>query len=405
MISFNVDVYSSSKERLPQRYLYDIRLYNIISFSELNFQILITPPPSSPLLLRNIMLGSLLISDISSGIKTLLNEQSRGTFSRLPLPIASVVSSNATKFIDKSTSNEYELAEDVLAINTVCPLSNRVPKQEKGHVVTVGNAKLEATKKCDSSSVADVDTEDLLKIHTEIAIKHLRITPATESEQQAELLQFIAKKERKIKDLQEELAQHEEELRLLKERWESIKNNGNGWLRGGGSSGGANKGNGNVLISIENDGVDDVNANPDNFINIKIDNENAKKTKRKLSFRTGAWGNLSKSISALARSDTLKNVRKKTMDTVHTVEKSIAVSLVQTETVIRTPPEYIWTPTEEIFNRSDLDLLRDDNDDDELVLFNSSNSNLNNKNEVVVVNSQPSPHEMTHVLYGGDEFG
>ncbi|CAG8449429.1 6124_t:CDS:2, partial [Ambispora gerdemannii] len=223
-------------------------------------------------------------------------------------------------------------------------------------VVAVSNARLEATKKSDNS-VADSDTDDLLKIHTEIAIKHLRITPATESEQQAELLQFIAKKERKIKDLQEELAQHEDELRLLRERWESIRSSkrNSGWLRGGGGNSGDNKGNGSVFKNIENGGI---NANQDNLISINIENED---------FRTGAWGNLSKSISALTRSDTLKNVRKKTMDTVHTVEKSLADSLVvQTETIVRTSPEYIWSPTEEIFSRSDLDLLQEENDDDEL---------------------------------------
>ncbi|GAA5950597.1 hypothetical protein JCM3765_000545 [Sporobolomyces pararoseus] len=47
-------------------------------------------------------------------------------------------------------------------------------------------------------------------------------TQATLIEQNADLLSFIAKKERKCLDLREELKRHESELALLKKKWESI---------------------------------------------------------------------------------------------------------------------------------------------------------------------------------------
>ncbi|BGP51088.1 hypothetical protein JCM10450v2_007017 [Rhodotorula kratochvilovae] len=47
-------------------------------------------------------------------------------------------------------------------------------------------------------------------------------TQATLVEQNADLLSFIAKKERKCLDLREELKRHESELALLKKKWESI---------------------------------------------------------------------------------------------------------------------------------------------------------------------------------------
>ncbi|BGP27121.1 hypothetical protein Rt10032_c12g4852 [Rhodotorula toruloides] len=48
------------------------------------------------------------------------------------------------------------------------------------------------------------------------------MTQATLVEQNADLLSFIAKKERKCLDLREELKRHEAELALLKKKWESI---------------------------------------------------------------------------------------------------------------------------------------------------------------------------------------
>ncbi|CAG8533694.1 7169_t:CDS:2 [Acaulospora colombiana] len=64
------------------------------------------------------------------------------------------------------------------------------------------------------------DTDEEVK--TERTIKNLRVTPSTPSEQHAELLHFIAKKECKVSELREELKRHEEELRLLKNQWETI---------------------------------------------------------------------------------------------------------------------------------------------------------------------------------------
>ncbi|CAG8521417.1 5925_t:CDS:2, partial [Dentiscutata erythropus] len=56
----------------------------------------------------------------------------------------------------------------------------------------------------------------------ERAIKNLRVTHSSPSEQRDELLQFIVRKEHKILELREELKRHEEELLLLKKQWQAI---------------------------------------------------------------------------------------------------------------------------------------------------------------------------------------
>ncbi|RGB40843.1 hypothetical protein C1646_686854 [Rhizophagus diaphanus] len=82
------------------------------------------------------------------------------------------------------------------------------------------DVKLDSPKSPKKESIEKIDN-DKLKIQTELAIKQFRITHSTPSEQHSELLHFIARKERKVLELREELKRHEEELRLLKKQWEA----------------------------------------------------------------------------------------------------------------------------------------------------------------------------------------
>ncbi|KAG9307129.1 hypothetical protein G9A89_016957 [Geosiphon pyriformis] len=259
---------------------------------------------------------------------------------------------------------------------------------------------VESSNKKSDKLLVETDPDELVKIHIEIAIKHLRVTQATPDEQKAELLQFIAKKERKIIDLKEELAQHEEELRLLKERWDSIvntKENETASLLSASSTVSSStssitsdeddkKINGALLGSDTKDIMKEKTSSY--FTDVKIaENNGGKPTKRRLDFRKSTWGNLGKSISALARSDTLKNMRRKTMGTVNNVERSVHDSLVvQSDTVNRPASEYIWSPVEEVFNRSDINILQDDE------FFG---------HELLMISSPT--RETTHIL--GDDFG
>nr|CAG8467812.1 5966_t:CDS:2 [Entrophospora candida] len=64
------------------------------------------------------------------------------------------------------------------------------------------------------------------KVRKEGSIKHLGITlTASPTIQHTDLLHYIAKKERKVLELREELKRNEEELSLLKKKWETIFTN------------------------------------------------------------------------------------------------------------------------------------------------------------------------------------
>ena len=71
------------------------------------------------------------------------------------------------------------------------------------------------------NNLNDLFETNQFQIQTELAIKNSRITHSTPSEQHSELLHFIARKERKVLELREELKRHEEELRLLKKQWKT----------------------------------------------------------------------------------------------------------------------------------------------------------------------------------------
>ncbi|CAJ0747609.1 4764_t:CDS:2 [Entrophospora sp. SA101] len=65
-----------------------------------------------------------------------------------------------------------------------------------------------------------------MKVRKEGSIKHLGITlTASPTIQHTDLLHYIAKKERKVLELREELKRNEEELSLLKKKWETIFTN------------------------------------------------------------------------------------------------------------------------------------------------------------------------------------
>ncbi|CAG8516595.1 728_t:CDS:2 [Paraglomus occultum] len=191
--------------------------------------------------------------------------------------------------------------------------------------------------------------DDEIKVHTELAIKHLRVTPATRVEQQEELLQFIARKERRILELKEELARQEEELNLLKEQWETItleendiENKASSDIDDMFSLGddigrgrraiafGLGNGVGNGFKGIFG-GSAETERGRETLSNIRSvvievkDSERFKQTRQKTYDLTAkAWGNLSKGISNLAHSEALRNARRKTYETVHTFNDKLA---------------------------------------------------------------------------------
>ncbi|RIA91058.1 hypothetical protein C1645_822541 [Glomus cerebriforme] len=257
---------------------------------------------------------------------------------------------------------------------------------------SVGSAKevkLDSPKSPKKESVEDIGND--LKVQTELAIKHSRITPATPSEQHSELLHFIARKERKVLELREELKRHEEELRLLKKQWEanitkdideesnsnspsspaSISSNTN-VLEGETNSfmNGLGKGIAGVIGGIQK--VKESEVTQEKLSQIKsvvVDVANSQpvqQTRRKTAdFTSNAWHNLSRGISTLASSEAVQNAKKKTWKTVYevispaTTNKKTSDSSpiifdngegeeVETKTTITTTPVISDSPSEEI---------------------------------------------------------
>lgn len=193
-----------------------------------------------------------------------------------------------------------------------------------------------------------VDKKDL-KIETELAIKNSRLTPATSSEQHSEFLHFIARKERKVLELREELKRHEEELRLLKKQWETYfaKNideasNSNSPSspssafsfastseeEGKGFMDGLSKGIAGVIGGIQK--VKESELTQEKLTQIKTvvtdvaNSQSIQQTRRKTAdITSSAWHSLSKGLSSLASSETIQNAKKKTLETVNTINEAL----------------------------------------------------------------------------------
>ncbi|CAG8685649.1 14227_t:CDS:2, partial [Acaulospora morrowiae] len=196
------------------------------------------------------------------------------------------------------------------------------------------------------------DTDE--EVRTE-RIKNLRVTPATPSEQHAELLHFIAKKEFKVTELREELKRHEEELRLLKKQWETIVLNERMAdaesisisRRSSVSSeneedeidklmNGLGKGINSVIDGIQK--VKDSDATHEKITQIKnvvsdvANSTPVQQTKRKTAdFTSQAWSNISRGFTSLVESGAIKAAKRKTLQTVHNVERSINEAMLSTK--------------------------------------------------------------------------
>ncbi|RHZ87753.1 hypothetical protein Glove_30g60 [Diversispora epigaea] len=157
---------------------------------------------------------------------------------------------------------------------------------------------------------------------TERTIKNLRITPATPLEQNMELLRFIAKKESKVLELKEELKRQEEELRLLKNQWKTIvaKDDQNGIPETVGDEGikFIGKGINSVIDGIHK--VKDKEAIKTAVSDV-ANSTSVKKTRQ-------AWSNISKGFSSFVESKAVKTAKRKTLETVHTVERTINEALI-----------------------------------------------------------------------------
>ncbi|CAI2187901.1 6303_t:CDS:2 [Funneliformis geosporum] len=215
-------------------------------------------------------------------------------------------------------------------------------------VGSVKEVKLDSQKSPEEKIV--VEKKDL-KIETELAIKNSRLAPATSSEQHSEFLHYIARKERKVLELREELKRHEEELRLLKKQWEThfaknideASNNNspssassafsfasNSEEEGKGFMDGLSKGIAGVIGGIQK--VKDSELTQEKLTQIKTvvtdvaNSQSIQQTRRKTAdITSSAWLSLSKGFSSLASSETIQNARKKTLETVNTINEALVL--------------------------------------------------------------------------------
>ncbi|CAG8761080.1 32211_t:CDS:2, partial [Racocetra persica] len=177
----------------------------------------------------------------------------------------------------------------------------------------------------------------------ERTIKNLRITPSSPSEQRDELSQFIARKERKISELREELKRHEEELLLLKKQWQTVvskdidsentsssvfsfqSNTSNNEVST--FMNGLGKGIHSVIGGIHN--LKESEATREKLSQIKTavsevaNIRSIQQTRQKTADLTSqAWSNISKGISSLVDYEAIKTARKKSYKSVPTTETS-----------------------------------------------------------------------------------
>ncbi|CAJ0916465.1 12541_t:CDS:2 [Entrophospora sp. SA101] len=191
-----------------------------------------------------------------------------------------------------------------------------------------------------------------MKVRKEGSIKHLGITlTASPTIQHTDLLHYIAKKERKVLELREELKRNEEELSLLKKKWETIftnqiinspekKENVNGVGIGENDDddqsddveviklmNGLSKGIVGVVNGIKN--VAESEVTHEKLLKIRTvvadvaNYEPVKQTKKMtFDFTSQAFDNITKGFSSIAQSETIRNARRKTLETVYQLNEN-----------------------------------------------------------------------------------
>ncbi|CAG8491513.1 3377_t:CDS:2 [Diversispora eburnea] len=204
---------------------------------------------------------------------------------------------------------------------------------------------------------------------TERTIKNLRITSATPLEQNTELLRFIAKKESKVLELREELKRQEEELKLLKNQWKTIVANDEQEKNGTSTTSSEIVGDDGIKFIGKgiNSVIDGIHKVKDNEVTLEkisqiktavsdvANSTSVKKTRQ-------AWSNISKGFSSLVESKAVKTAKRKTLETVHTVERTINEALIS-----QTKPSYTqyvsnFTITSDISDTEENNNSSDDDD-------------------------------------------
>ncbi|KAF0538647.1 hypothetical protein F8M41_007601 [Gigaspora margarita] len=285
------------------------------------------------------------------------------------------------------------------------------------------NIELVDKKEAINEKNTDENGEDVKK---ERAIKNLRVTSSSPSEQRDELLQFIVRKERKILELREELKRQEEELLLLKKQWQAVASEDiNDENTSNASSifsipsnisnnvevtkimNGFGKGIHSVIDGIHNlkesettrEKISQIKTAVSEVANLRSIQQTRQKT---ADLTSQAWSNLSKGISSWVDYEAIKNARRKSYNSVPTTETSetltINTALSPTISPATTSPtssmskDIIWSDI-----NSDLDnekKLSADKDD-----FNEKSLN----NEGVLAGSPKDEFEEVYVI--GDDFG
>ncbi|RIB08629.1 hypothetical protein C2G38_2110696 [Gigaspora rosea] len=268
------------------------------------------------------------------------------------------------------------------------------------------------------------ENEDVKK---ERAIKNLRVTSSSPSEQRDELLQFIVSKERKILELREELKRHEEELLLLKKQWQAVASEDiNDENTSNASSiftipsnisnnvevtkimNGFGKGIHSVIDGIHNlkesettrEKISQIKTAVSEVANLRSIQQTRQKT---ADLTSQAWSNLSKGISSWVDYEAIKNARRKSYKSVPTTETSetltINTALSPTISPATTSPtssiskDIIWSDiNSDLVNEKKLSADKDD-------FINEKNLN----NEGVLAGSPKDEFEEVYVI--GDDFG
>ncbi|CAG8502696.1 6485_t:CDS:2 [Dentiscutata heterogama] len=266
----------------------------------------------------------------------------------------------------------------------------------------------------------------------ERAIKNLRVTHSSPSEQRDELLQYIVSKERKVLELREELKRHEEELLLLKKQWQaiaskdinaentsyassifSIPSNISNNIEVTGFMNGLGKGIHSVIDGIHNlkesettrEKLSQIKTAVSEVANIRSIQQTRQKT---ADLTSQAWSNISKGISSLVDYEAIKNARKKSYKSVPTAETSetstINTAISPTTSPVTTSPtssiskDLIWSAiNSELDNEKNLSVDKDDS-------INEKNL-YNEKIEGVLAGSPKDEFEDQLVYVIGDDFG
>ncbi|CAJ0871873.1 5093_t:CDS:10 [Entrophospora sp. SA101] len=176
-----------------------------------------------------------------------------------------------------------------------------------------------------------------MKVRKEGSIKHLGITlTASPTIQHTDLLHYIAKKERKVLELREELKRNEEELNGNGKEKENVNGVGIGENDDDDQSddveviklmNGLSKGIVGVVNGIKN--VAESEVTHEKLLKIRTvvadvaNYEPVKQTKKMtFDFTSQAFDNITKGFSSIAQSETIRNARRKTLETVYQLNEN-----------------------------------------------------------------------------------